>query len=255
MRLPFSLLISLFLISSFTQVNAAREWKNPDQSEPLNRITSPAPIPDLAPSPVPQTSPMVKAPESIQNLEGQLRLKLIRVCNYQLSYVDKGSGGKIDGSFFLPNIPSGFAMIGAYAQGNYHEPSDCILAVQATDQQSTSLLQLPKRWERIWTDKGSGANMDGSIWHPIAASDDYVCLGSIAHKGYEQPAVTNYACLHHCLIENLPVGNPIWSTRGTGAKHDAEIYKLHNSNSFVIIPGNIRPTGLQDLKGDASCSF
>ena len=100
----------------------------------------------------------------------------------------------------IPNIPNGYAMIGTYAQANYKEPSDCILAVRPVDQQSVALLQVPLGWERLWTDKGSGASVDGSIWHPTAQSSEYVCLGSVAQKGYRQPALTNYVCVHQCLF-------------------------------------------------------
>jgi Vacuolar protein sorting-associated protein 62 len=244
MRFLSRLIVVLLVCGPVFHVQAANEWKNPDQvtpeKKPAAHVHTPAPVPAPTPGPT---------------LKGQLSLEVKRICDYQLSYIDKGSGGKIDGSFYLPNIPNGYSMIGGYAQGNYHDPSDCVLAVKPVNPQSVSLLQAPQDWKRLWKDKGSGANMDGSIWHPSPPSNDYVCLGSIAREGYKQPALTNYACVHRCLVESIPVASPVWSTKGTGAKQKAYIYKLHISNSFFTATDNNHPRDLQDLKGNTSCAF
>ena len=248
-RLYVSLLLSVFIFNAY----AANEWKNPDQAaQPKPRPKASAP----APAPVRQNPPaLTKKTAPAAMLEGQLGLQAQRVCNYQLAYTDKGSGGNIDGSFYLPDVPAGYAMIGAYAQGNYKSPSDCILAVKPGNEESLSLLQIPDSWQRVWTDKGSGANMDGSIWHPTAQSSDYVCLGSVATKGYKQPNLSNYVCVHQCLVEKTPAIYPVWSTKGTGSNQKAYMYKLHNSNSFFAVAGKTRPDYLLDLKGDLNCKF
>lgn len=249
-RLCISLLLSVFMLNAYT----ANEWKNPDETaqpklRPKPVAPAPAPVRKSAPAPIKKTA------SAAVLLEGQLGLQAQRVCNYQLAYTDKGSGGKIDGSFYIPSAPAGYAMIGAYAQGNYKNPSDCILTVQAINEESNSLLQIPDSWQRVWTDKGSGANMDGSIWHPTTQNNDYICLGSVAVEGYKQPNLSNYVCVHQCLVEKNPSNYPVWSTKGTGAKQKAYMYKLHNSNSFFAVPGKVRPEYLLDLKGDLNCKF
>jgi hypothetical protein len=246
-------ILPFILVSAFN-VQAANEWKNPDLAAPPQKKKV-VPVPPARTTPPPPVAAPAPAPVSAPALEGQLSLDSLRVCNYQLSYVDKGSGGKIDGAFYLPTIPHGYYMIGAYAQGNYDEPTDCILAVKPANPQSASLLQAPRDWQRLWTDKGSGANMDGSFWHPSAQSSDYVCLGSIAQKGYSNPILNNYRCVHRCLVESIPSASRIWSTKGTGANQTAYVYKLHNSNSFYVIPGTNRPAELQDIKGPLACGF
>ena len=242
MRLLSYLVIMLLMCSPFSQVQAARKWKNPDQAEVNNKAAAPVRIP------APKSGPAAI-------LTGQLSLEGRRICDYQLSYIDKGSGGRIDGSFYLPHIPAGYSIIGAYAQGNYHSPSDCILVVKPANEQSRALLMSPQSWQRLWKDKGSGANMDGSFWHPSPPANDYVCLGSIASKGYKQPVMANYACVHRCLVENNPAASPVWSTGGTGANQKAYVYKLHNSNSFYVTSDKRRPSYLQDIKGNMSCTF
>ena len=250
MRILSPMVILLLAAATVLHSQAANEWQNPDEVTPAKKpampARAPAPARTAAPAPAPAPDPA---------LSGQLSLQVIRVCDYQLSYVDKGSGGKIDGSFYLPNIPGGYAMIGAYAQGNYHDPSDCILAVKPANPESISLLQVPQEWKRLWTDKGSGASMDGSIWHASPASNNYVCLGSIARQGHKNPALENYVCVHRCLVENVPAISPVWSTRGTGAEQKVYVYKLHNSNSFYAVTNNMPPASLLDIKGSLTCTF
>ncbi len=263
MWLPVRFAILLFLSCYCVHIHAANEWKNPDLESPKTKpvappVSGPAAGVKAVPLPVPAPASQDHMDAGGRVIPGEITgaaLDVIRICDYELSYIDRGSGGKIDAAFYLPNIPAGYFMLGSYAQGNYHYPSDCVLAVKPANQKSRFLLQAPLDWERRWTDKGSGANMDGSIWHPRPQGNEYVCLGSVARKGYQSPALTNYACVHRCLVERLPPASPVWSTKGTGAKYKAYIYKLHNSNSFYVRDNKSPPSGLQDIKGDTRCMF
>jgi len=220
---------------------ANNEWVNPDLVIPEKQNEIPV-----------QVSPA----EPTRMVTGELGLFVTRICDYRLSYSDTGSGGDLDGAFYLPSPPQGFYLIGGFAQGNYSPPTDCILAVAPdTNPQSQQLLRPPRDWELLWTDKKSGARMDGSIWHPIPPDNNYVCIGSIAKEGYGKPQLSNYACLHSCLISNLPAANYIWSDRGTGASQKISIFKLHNSNTFYAIPGHNPPGMLRDIKADAKCNL
>ena len=172
----------------------------------------------------------------------------------QHAYDDKGSGGEQNVKFFLPLLPPGYSILGGYAQGNYNRSDSCVLGVRPLNQASNVLLRSPVNWERIWTDKNSGANMDGSIWQPQAGSSDYVCLGSVARQGYQKPDLANYACVHRCLVEEVPVTNYIWSDRGTGASSDVSVYKLHNSNGFLAVPSHNAPQRLMDISRSPVCN-
>ena len=216
-------------------------WKNPDQGTPEQNSL--------------QTLEPVRVKSSII-IKGRLGLEVRRICQYQLAYEDKGSGGDQDVTFYNPVVPPDFYMIGAFAQGNYWNPADCVIAVKPDNNpQSNQLVQPPASWQLIWTDENSGARMNGSIWRPVAPDNDYICLGSVAKQGYGNPDFPNYACVHRCLVEALPVANYIWSDKGTGARQNVSIYKLHNSNSFYTQPGYNRPAGLMDLKGNPVCEF
>lgn len=96
---------------------------------------------------------------------------------YQLMWNDKGSGGSYDTAFWMPKDFSkngkNFKCFGGiagrktyknplqvYGEGDNH-PIRCI--------DETCLEKVPQIGERIWRDKGSGANLDGSVWtnkHP-----------------------------------------------------------------------------------------
>jgi len=251
MRTLCKQIIILALCGSISHAYAA-EWEDPDMKPAEKRSESPAPA-RLEQPPQVQRQPSPPTPASIP--EGSLSVEVIQVCNFQTAYTDKGSGGRLDVSFFDPLVPPGYLIIGGYAQGNHHQPSDCIKAIKPVDSASRALVQAPQDWQLIWTDKNSGAYMDGSIWHPVSADNNYICLGSIAREGYNRPVVSNYGCLHQCLLQSVPVTNFIWSDKGTGANTDVSIYRLHNSNGYRAIPSHQPPASLVDIKTNASCQF
>lgn len=188
--------------------------------------------------------------------EATLSLDTTRVCNYTLAYEDKGSGGDQDLSIYTPEAPTGYYLIGGYAQGDYGKPSGCVLAVKpsaASTEKANELLMSPAKWQLVWTDKGSGAVMDGSLWHPVPPNNNYVCIGSVGKAGYTSPSIPNYRCLHKCLVENVNVANYLWTDKNTGAKNKVGIYKLSNSGLFYAKPDRKKPLTLVDLKVKPAC--
>lgn len=230
----------LGLVLGFGQTVIAAEWKNPD-------------LQDEQKSSNPDSSRPAMQPVTV--MEGEAGLEIQRVCNLQPTYNDKGSGGNQDVSFFLPVAPPGYSLLGGYAQGNHYSPDSCVMAVRPVNNDSNVLLQPPRDWQRIWTDRNSGARMDGSIWQAIPENADYICLGSVARQGYNKPVLPNYACIHQCLVEKVAVTNFIWSDRGTGASQDVSVYRLHNSNSFYAVPSHDSPRVLRDIKQRPVCKF
>ena len=242
MRYGKTLIILTFAAVISTASQAQRStWKNPDLDIPeRNSLQSLEPI----------------EVKSTVIIKGRLGLEVRRICQYQLSYTDKGSGGDQDVTFYTPVLSSGYSMIGGYVQGNYWDPADCVITVKPDNNpQSNQLLRLPSDWQQVWTDKNSGARMSGSIWHPVSPDPSYVCLGSIAKQGYGKPNPVNYTCLHRCLIETIPSTNYVWSDKGTGASQSVSVYKLHNSNSYYALSGYNRPGSLEDIKGNPVCNF
>ena len=185
-----------------------------------------------------------------------LALDTAKICNYTLAYEDKGSGGDQDLTIYTPQAPTGYYIIGGYAQGDYNKPSGCVLAVKpsaASNTKASELLVAPARWQPVWKDTGSGAAMDGSVWHAVPPTSSYVCIGSIGKAGYDSPSLPNYRCVHKCLVENVSVANYLWSDKGTGAENRISIYKLSNSNLFYAKPDRKKPLTLVDLKTTPAC--
>lgn len=188
--------------------------------------------------------------------ETTLALDTASICNYTLAYEDKGSGGDQDVTFYTPQAPTGYYLIGGYAQGDYNKPSACVLAVKpstASNAKANELLVPPAKWQLVWTDKGSGALKDGSVWHPVPPNNNYVCIGSVGQAGYNSPSIPNYRCVHKCLVENVKVANYLWSDKGTGAENTISIYKLGNSGLFYAKPDRKKPLALVDLKSRPAC--
>ena len=238
-------------ISLVCSMALAAEWKNPDQ--PKTSVGQNPARSQPAPQPAPRVPPATS--KSSEVLTGVMGVEANWFCDLEQGYNDKGSGGAQDVRFFQPVLPPGYSMLGGYAQGNHDSPSGCVLAVRPRNDASNALLQPAVNWQQIWTDKNSGSNMDGSIWHPQAASPDYVCLGSVATQGYNRPNLPNYTCVHKCLVEEVPVAGYIWSDAGTGASQNVAVYELHNSNSFYAIPSYNPPRTLLDIRRNTVCRF
>ncbi|MDX1519345.1 MAG: Vps62-related protein [Gammaproteobacteria bacterium] len=183
-------------------------------------------------------------------------LETTRACKYRLAWHDRGSGGDNDLSVYTPVVPAGFYMISGYAQGDYDAPRQCVTAVRPSPTNPDTgapLLVSPSRWQLIWMDKGTGANMDGSIWQAVPPHDDYACIGHVGQTGYQPPKISSYRCLHKCLLQGTPVPEALWTDRGTGANKPVSVYRLQNSKGFIARPDRSAPPGLADIGTTASC--
>ena len=83
--------------------------------------------------------------------------------NYEKKWNDKGSGGEQDCTFWRVIPPSGYVSLCDVVTSTYSEPTTDFTSKFACLRESDLILakinDLP-----IWTDKGSGAHSDGSIW-------------------------------------------------------------------------------------------
>ena len=119
------------------------------------------------------------------------RLETKLTCTQKLTWTDKGSGADLDGFFYTPSVESSYYIIGGYAkQSGDASSAKCVISVrQSKDnpKETPELLVSPIDWSLIWTDKGSGAKMDGSMWNGVPPNNDYKCLGSVPQNGYKKP--------------------------------------------------------------------
>lgn len=194
------------------------------------QVASAAPAPAAAPRAVPQIS-------------------VGKSCEFILTWQDRGSNGVRDVSIYDPKPASGQYVLGGYAQGNYNSPNGCAATVSEGPRGAGAppALAPPARWARVWEDRGTGAVMDGTIWAAVPPSDEYVCLGHIAESGYNAPMPPRYACVHRCLVRQIPAGRPAWTDQGTGARTPVAFYPLPGIGGFVAFAGGQPPHALLDL--------
>ncbi|MBI1731856.1 MAG: Vps62-related protein [Gammaproteobacteria bacterium] len=197
-----------------------------------------APAPAAAPVPAP---PPAAAPA---------RIEYRYTCNLLLRWQDRGSGGLRDLALFQPESEPGYFIVGGHAQSNFDRPDDCALTVRAD---GGNLLVAPAGWDRVWRDKGTGAQMDGSIWRARPPDGDHVCLGDVGQTGKDQPTVPQYRCVHRCMVHSVRPAAPLWTTESTGAETPAAVYRLPHAKSFVAVPGGQVPAEILDLNPNAAC--
>ena len=112
---------------------------------------------------------------------------------------DWGSGSDMDGSFWEASIFGKYKLLGDTACGQSNSitnPCESILMVKDNDD---NLVKTPVKSERIWTDAGSGADHDVSIWRLVPPSG-YKCLGMAAVRRHNPgPNLQNYRCVKEGL--------------------------------------------------------
>ena len=148
-------------------------------------------------------------------------LDVLYVDQFQLVWNDRGSGANSDGSFYRPVAPSGYSVIGYYGQGNYNAPDGTVAVVGELE---PGALAAPERYEAIWTDSGSGADLDGAFWRPIPPAG-YTCLGVVVTGyclgcGYAPPDVDQIRCVRDDLVAPATTWMPIWNDGGSDASRD-----------------------------------
>ena len=177
-------------------------------------------------------------------------VEFTEVCKFSQSWQDRGSGGARDVGLHEPKAPNGVWVLGSHGQNNYQPASGCVTALKPLNRE---LVKSPKSWQLIWWDKGSGAEMDGSLWRALPPSNDYVCLGSVSTKGYKAPKIKRYGCVHRCMVVKSRLGKSLWDDRGTNAKKPVSIHRLPYSSVIVAFAGRNAPQTADDLDKTALC--
>jgi len=174
---------------------------------------------------------------------------------FTLRWNDKGSGGDSDGAFWQPVPPAGFKALGSIGVSGYGEANGNYAALCVKEAQSGSgALKSPERYDFIWSDRGSGADRDGSCWRPIPPAG-YVALGDVFASGYNAPSLDDVACVRADLVADGVIGNWIYDDRGSGADRDISTWQIQAPvtyvdatkgliavNSFVGVPNYSKPT-------------
>jgi VPS62-like protein len=157
---------------------------------------------------------------------GNLVITLTRTFQPENLYWDEGSGAPMNGAFWRAVPPSGFYLLGDYAQGDYNPPTGTMVVVQDDNTGGTSAIALTTNFTQIYNDKGSGAYENGAIWMPIAPNG-YVALGPVVTRGYDPPASDlGFVCVRFDLVTQGTIGPLIWDDKGSGAHEDVSVYSI-----------------------------
>jgi hypothetical protein len=158
---------------------------------------------------------------------GDLSLTSIDGAAMALAWCDRGSGGRYDGAFYNPNFAklgdayAGYHFLGSFGVGSYASPTGPMLLVK--DVGDGSALRRAEDFRLIWTDRGSGAALDGSFWLPVCSDDAYVALGAVCVRGHSKPnpAGLRVALVHRSLTIPGQIGaTKVWNDSRTGSRTD-----------------------------------
>jgi len=121
-------------------------------------------------------------------------------------------------------VRDGFYSLGDIAVNSYTKPSLAFL-VKLTDENDVSSLRNPTGYGRVWTDAGSGASQDLTIWRPNCPGG-YRAMGHVATNG-ASPSTGAIKCVKADYLEasSSASWSYIWNDRCSGASRDATFYE------------------------------
>lgn len=160
---------------------------------------------------------------------------------FELQWNDKGSGADHDVSFYRPIPPAGFHALGSIGQKGYDDPNGKVAALCVKAAEPTSArppLARPVRYDFIWSDRGSGADRNGSCWRPVPPAG-YVALGDVFVKGYDAPTLDAVMCVARGLTFEGTIGKHIWTDSGSGANHDFSAWRVEVNRFFHEAEGGL----------------
>ncbi|HUQ58700.1 Vps62-related protein [Lentzea sp.] len=177
-------------------------------------------------------------------------LELGFTTSFEMKWNDRDSGGTNDGQFWLPRPPSGWRVLGGVARGHYGNLNGTAGGLVVREAESgTQMLKSPVRYERIWKDTGSGAELDGAIWRPIPPPG-YAALGDLCWRGHGTPPLDAVACVkvEHAgrrYVRQAEVGKWIWSDADSGADQDVSVWSIipppypADAEKRLLLPGDL----------------
>jgi len=145
---------------------------------------------------------------------------------------DRGSGAPMDVSFWRTRSRISF---GDIAVGKFVRPFRQKL-LTGHKLQYIGVLS----WRKVWTDKGSGAKKDGSIWQAHCPKG-YVTLGMVTTQGFRPPPMNAQACIHRSHVRRSHLTRLIWSDKGSGAKKDVSVWAIAGSPYFYAHASHRKP--------------
>ncbi|XP_069098531.1 uncharacterized protein [Pleurodeles waltl] len=141
---------------------------------------------------------------------------------------DKGSDAGGDLSIWRPTSREpGFFPVGDTAVTSRESPDHAAVLVE---DDGNGLVKPPKKFRKIWNDKGSSARRPVTVYEMIPPSN-YTCLGDVAVKSYKRcPDRNMYRCVRLDLVENGDIFN-LWKSKHFGSEKDVSFWIVKERNS------------------------
>jgi hypothetical protein len=112
----------------------------------------------------------------------------------------------------------------------------------------TLLISTTSNYTWLYNDKGSGADMDVTIWRPTPTNTDYYIIGDYAQGNYSQPTGSSLIVMalnddpNNPLIK-APVGyTEVWNDHGSGGDNDGSVWFPVPPDGYISI-GFLGQTG------------
>lgn len=127
-------------------------------------------------------------------------------------------GGQDDGgaTFFEPSlIPTGFSMLGCYAQPNNRPLFGWVLVGRDTSSQGA--LAEPVDYTLLWSSESSNIKQDGNgyFWLPTPP-EGYKAVGLVVTKSSDKPSLDEVWCVRLDLTDACENDESIWNKDGFG---------------------------------------
>jgi len=157
-------------------------------------------------------------------------LQLYESTDFKQIWNDRNSGARHDVSIWRVEAKPNFFRLGDIVMDSYSKPQIGFL-LKVTDSDNHDAVRLPKDYVPAWSDSGSGATLDCTIWE-VKCTHGYASLGYVATSG-SRPSQGSVWCVN---AKYLSYGsqqklNLIWRDYGSGAKQDVGIYEQGASSS------------------------
>ncbi|OMO84844.1 Vacuolar protein sorting-associated protein 62 [Corchorus capsularis] len=193
-------------------------------------------------------SPLPTWPPGEGFASGTIDLGGIQVC--QISSFTKiwatheGGPDNLGATFFEPSsIPTGFHMLGCYAQPNNTLLFGWVLA--AKDETNGTLLKQPIDYNLVWSSDTLKINQDGTgyIWFPIAP-EGYQALGHVITNTQNKPSLDKVRCVRSDFTDQTENYTWIWGPEHSGGS-------WVEASELEFQGGNNKPVSYSSLSGHA----
>ncbi|WP_435271369.1 Vps62-related protein [Streptomyces sp. 1222.5] len=163
-------------------------------------------------------------------------------------YDDRGTGAHNDIAIWRPNerLYPGFRSLGDIAMDTHEVvPQNTFLVKDVGN-----VLAAPSDYREVWNDKGSGGDLDGSIWEPVAPAG-YTCLGAVGVAGYGKPSLNAMRCVRSDLTV-AGRASKVWDDAGSGAVGDASVWQADAADYLGLTSSTFHASASHGSPGPSS---